>query len=137
MQILAALSVRGDHMLRCTRVPIMARTVRAGALPWRFESPLPLGNYEADSDTSMLSAVAHEGRVVMYGAEGAPPLALVDGVWTELPHLAFAAGTARMACLASLPLRQFPRKRSRVRQVLSDFRITNHYLALPLALKTQ
>lgn len=53
---------------------------------WRTESPLPIISGRAD--TSMMSAVAHEGRVVVIGIKCVPPLpplALVDGVWTELP----------------------------------------------------
>ena len=34
---------------------------------------------------------AHEGRVVVIGIRGAPPSALVDDVWTELPRLHPAA----------------------------------------------
>ena len=39
---------------------------------WRSESPLPLADYEAYSDTLILTAVAHEGRVIVIGIGRAP-----------------------------------------------------------------
>ena len=53
---------------------------------WRSESPLPLGGYGVDAARAgHLRTVVHEGRVVVIGIEGTPPLVLVDDVWTELP----------------------------------------------------
>ena len=37
-----------------------------------------------DSRSASLHVVAHEGRVVVVGIKGAPPLALVDDAWAEL-----------------------------------------------------
>ena len=34
-----------------------------------------------------MSAVAHMGSVCIFGIEGSPPLALVNGAWTALPPL--------------------------------------------------
>ena len=34
-----------------------------------------------------MNAVAHEGKVCVFGIENSPPLALADGVWTGLPSL--------------------------------------------------
>ena len=72
---------------------------------WSSESLLPIENYRETSRSAQLTAVSHEGRVVVIGIEGAPPLALVDDVWTELPRLPPTAGAAHMACPASLLLR--------------------------------
>ena len=78
---------------------------------WRSESPLPrAGTSMLCADTSMLCAVAHEARVVVIGIEAAPPSALTDNVWIELPPLppnpgsGDAAGTAWHANAASLRL---------------------------------
>ena len=75
---------------------------------WRSEAPLPLEEYGAGSQSSGadLGAVSHKGRVVVIGIRGAPPLALVNGVWTELPPLPPHAvfGTALSAHLASIRL---------------------------------
>ena len=35
----------------------------------------------------LMNAVAHEGKVCVFGIENSPPLALADGVWTGLPSL--------------------------------------------------
>ena len=53
---------------------------------WRSESPLPFEHYQEYSETGspQLTAVSHEGRVVVFGIRESPPLALVGDVWTEL-----------------------------------------------------
>ena len=56
---------------------------------WRSESPLPLGQYRTSRRLPALAAVSHEGRLVVVGLEAAPPLVLVDDVWTELPMQPF------------------------------------------------
>lgn len=76
---------------------------------WKSESPLPIGNYGAASISSGLRAVAHEGRLVVLGiCDLAPPLALVDDVWTELPPLpqdpAYPGTTWSFGQMASLRL---------------------------------
>ena len=75
---------------------------------WRSESPLPFENYDifyGDSDfstISAMSAVAHEGRLVVLGIKSAPPLALVDDVWIELPPLPARRNNVQVAHAASL-----------------------------------
>ena len=70
--------------------------------PWRSESPLPLGNYRCHyTEAADLRAVAYEGRVAVIGIDGAPPLALAGGGWTELSPLPSSpAGQAVTATLA-------------------------------------
>ena len=76
---------------------------------WMSEPPLPLGNYGDYYEVEFLRAVAHEVQVVVVGLTGAPPLALADGSWTELPPLppspgCFAAAAAQSAYVASFRL---------------------------------
>ena len=73
---------------------------------WRSESPLPLGNYRdrLESDLSIISAVAHEGRLVVAGIPSAPLLALVGDVWTELPPLPPGRDNFEFVYAASLRL---------------------------------
>ena len=64
----------------------MPRNLAARRALRRPESVQELGQWPGAWGNGM-NAVAHEGKVCVFGIEDSPPLALADGVWTGLPSL--------------------------------------------------